>query len=166
MTRPVRAAVDVDAGVEAAWAGLTGPAWPAALGAALRDDSRLVRRDETADGGVVLVVSRRLPEGVPSALQRFLPGDGRVTQTDTWGPPVDGVRRGSWSVGWPGAPGRVAGETAVVPSGGGSRWTVDGAVEISVPLLGGRVEALLAPLLEKLAVRQGEVLRELVSAGA
>ena len=163
MPRTVRSVVELPADVETAWAVLCGPAWPQALAAELSDDSRLVSHEPAPDGGAVVVVSRRLPQGVPAPLQSFLPGDGRVTATDTWGPPVDGARSGTWSVGWPGAPGRAGGTSVLAPAPGGSRWTLEGVVEVRVPLLGSGAEGFLAPLVDKLAVRQGEVLRGLVA---
>ncbi len=162
MTRPVSADVAVAADVEAAWQALTGPRWPQALDAALQDGSTLVSARPTDDGGTVVVVSRRLPPGVPAAVQHLLPRDGRVTQTDTWAPAVDGARTGTWSVHFPGAPGRVGGELALTPRSGGCTWSVRGGVSITVPLVGGRIEAFLAPLVEKLVARQGVVLHDLL----
>lgn len=162
MTKAFSMGVDVPADVETTWALLTSPRWPKAQDASLRDGSTLVSAAATADGGAVVVISRRLPDGIPSMLQRFAPQDGRVTQTDTWGPAGGGVRRGTWRVEFAGAPGELRGETSLTPVDGGCRWTVDGTVKVEVPLIGGQAERFLAPLLDMLAVRQGEVLREQV----
>ena len=164
MAARLRAAVEVPADVEVVWRVLTSPQWPERLDADLRDGSRLVRAEPTPDGGAVLVVSRCLPQGVPGPLQRFLPEDGRVTQTDTWLPAAGGARRGTWSVAFPGAPGQVAGETLVEPDGTGSRWSVTGQVDVRLPLVGRQIEKFLAPLVEKLVARQGEVLRAALAA--
>ena len=165
MTKPMSAGVDVPAGVETVWGVLTSVAWPQALDAALKDGSRLVSAEPAPDGGVVVVTSRALPDGVPGFLTSFMPADGRVTQTDRWEPARDGVRRGRWDVTFPGSPGVIGGETTVSPSGAGSRWVVSGQVQVKIPLLGGKTEGFLAPLLEKLVLRQGEVLRDQVAAG-
>ena len=162
MSTPLSASAELPADVETAFAALTGEQWPPALAARLRDGSTLVRREPTPDGGVVLVTSRQLPEGTPSALLKAA-RDGRVTQTDTWGPAVDGVRAGTWTVEVPGAPGTIGGTSRVEPAGAGSRWSVEGAVEIRLPLVGGKVERYVAPLVERLVVTQAEVLRGLVS---
>jgi hypothetical protein len=159
MARPVSAAHDVPAGVEQAWAVLAGPQWPVALAAALSDGSELVAHEPTPDGGVRMVTRRRLPEGGPSFLRRFVPADGTVLQTDTWGPEQDGVRAGTWEVDLGGAPGAIGGRYRVEPAGTGSRWVVQGEVAVRVPLVGGRAEAFLAPLVETLLARQAEVLR-------
>lgn len=160
MTRSFTATVELPGSVEAAYEVLTGPQWPAALDARLHDDSRLVRAEPTAGGGTVVEVSRRLPDQVPSAVKGFLPKDGRITQTDTWAPADGGARRGTWTGAFPGAPGSIGGTTALEPTADGCRWTVHGDLTIKVPLVGGRVEGFVAPLLEKLVHNQGEALRD------
>lgn len=160
MSRPLSTAADVHVDVEATWRALTSPTWPAALDAALGDGSHLVSHADTPGGGAVVVISRRLPEGIPGFLQSFTPQDGRVTQTDTWGPAQDGSRHGTWAVTFPGSPGTISGETSVEPTATGSRWSVRGTVAVKIPLIGGKVEGFLAPLVERLVARQAEVLRE------
>ena len=162
MSKPLSASVEVPADVETTFAVLTGPSWPELMAERLRDGSRLLEATTSPDGAARLVVSRRLPDGIPGFLSAFVPQDGRITQTDVWGPAVDGARRGTWSVAFPGSPGEVSGETAVEPTGEGARWSVTGTVRIKIPLVGGKAEGLLAPLVEELVRRQGEVLREAV----
>ena len=160
MTKPVSASVDLPADVETVFTAISGPAWPELMAARLQDGSRLVEHEVTADGGARLVVSRQLPDGVPGYLAPFLPGDRRTTQTDAWGPSRDGVRRGTFAVSFPGSPGEIAGETVLEPTATGTRWSVTGTVRIGVPLVGGKAEGFLAPLVERLVVKQGEVLRD------
>ncbi len=165
MSAPLSAAIDLPTDVETTWAALSSPSWPAVLADHLSDGSAVVRAEPTPDGGAVLVTTRELPSGAPPPLQRFVPADGRVTQTDTWGPAVDGVRRGTWQVVLPGSPGQVDGDMTVEPTGTGSRWSVSGRVTVRVPLIGGKVEGMLAPLVERLVHRQGEVLRDALVTG-
>lgn len=164
MSTTFTSTVSVPADVETTWQALTGPTWPQAQDAHLHDGSVLVSSDATPDGGAVITVSRRLPDKIPGFLQRFTPKDGRISQTDAWGPAVDGVRRGTWSASFPGSPAEIRGEMSIEPVPAGSRWTVLGSVQVKVPLVGGRIEAFVAPLLGKLVDKQGEVLRELLSA--
>ncbi len=162
MSTSFSTSVDVAADVETVYAALTGPDWPGALDARLHDGSHLVSTTPSGDG-LVLVVSRKLPDQVPGMLQRFLPADGRVRQTDTWGPAVGGVRRGTWAVVMPkGTPADIGGELTLDPTAGGCRWTVEGAVSVKIPLAGGKIERYLAPLLAQLTGVQGEVLAGLV----
>jgi hypothetical protein len=153
---------DLPAGVEAALAAVTSERWPQALDARLSDGSALVERTPSPDGGVRLVTRRRLPEGVPSFLTRFAAPGSAVTQTDVWGPDTGGLRRGTWSVELGSAPATLGGDLLLEPREGGCRWGVDGEVTVRVPLVGGRAEAFLAPLLERLVATQAEVLRTLL----
>lgn len=163
MGKALKATVDVPAEVERTYLALTGASWPQALDEHLHDGSRLVSAEATDGGGVVMVVSRRLPDGVPGFLQRFTPKDGRVTQTDRWSGAEDGVRHATWEVAFPGSPGSVTGDMTLEPTPQGSRWVVTGEVSARIPLLGGKVEGFLAPLVEQLILRQGEVLRTRVA---
>lgn len=162
MGTSLHTSTDVDADVATVFAVFTSAAWPQALDARLHDGSTLVSADPTDDGGTRVVFRRKLPAGIPSFLQRFAPKDGTVTQTDVWGPERDGARDGTWSVAFPGSPGQITGTTRIAPQGSGSRWTVDGTVTVKVPLLGGKAEGFLAPLVESLLGKQAEVLRTLV----
>lgn len=159
MSRPVRSQTTCDGDVDAVFRLLTDERWVQRKRDALHDDSRVVRREQLPDGGVTLVVSRALPDGVPGFLERFLPADGRVTQIDQWGPAEGGTRRGRWAVELAGAPATLAGTLLVEPAPGGSRYVVAGAVTVKVPVIGGRAEGFLAGMVEKLAAKEGALLR-------
>ena len=146
--------------VEQVVAVLSGPGWAQCRARALHDDSRVVERVERPDGGVTLVVSRELPQGAPGFLERFLPRDGRVVQTDEWGPAVAGSRHGTWKVEIPGAPARLGGTMRLEPASGGSRYTLEGEVKVSLPLIGGRAETFIAGLVDKLVAKEGAVLQD------
>ena len=165
MTARLSEAFALDHQVETVFDALSGQGWAAAKAAALSDGSRAVRRDVGADGAVELVVSRELPEEVPGFLRRFLPADGRVAQTDSWGPAEAGNRRGRWVADIPGAPARVGGVMRLEPTASGCRYVVEGEIKVSVPLVGGRAETYLADQVRKLLGREAEVLRALLEAG-
>ncbi len=162
MSTTLSATVDLPAPVEAVLAVLTSPQWPAANDARLHDGSTLVSSLPTPDGGHEVVQRRRLPDGVPSFLLRFAPKDGQVTQTDVWAPPSGEGREGTWAVTFPGSPGSIGGVTRLEPTPTGCRWVVTGTVRVGIPLVGGRAEGFLAPLVERLVRTQGEVLRSLL----
>ncbi len=159
MSSPVHSAEETGVGVDAAFALLSSEDWAGVRAERVRDGSRVVRREVGPDGGVTLVVSRELPAGVPGFLERFLPKDGRVTQTDRWGPPTGDTRAGTWSVELPGAPARLGGTMRLEPSATGSRFVLDGEVSVKVPLVGGKAESYVAGMVEKLAAKEGQVLR-------
>ena len=165
MSRTVHSTHDISADVERVHGVLSGPDWAEHKAAALHDGSRVVEREVTPDGGVRLVSSRELPSGGPGFLQRFLPKDGRVVQTDDWGPSQDGVRRGTWQVVIPGVPATLGGTMRLEPTATGARYVIDGTVDVPLPLVGGRAETFIAEMVSKLTVREAEVLQDTVSGG-
>ncbi len=145
--------------VEEVFAVLTSPGWPARKAAELRDGSVVVEREERPDGGVLLVVSRELPSSVPGFLERFLPADGRVVQTDDWGPASGGgERHGTWSVALPGAPATLGGTLRLAPTAAGSSYTISGEVTVKVPLIAGKAERLIGEMVVKLAAKEADLL--------
>lgn len=165
MSKSVRSDEEIGADVERVHGVLSGPAWAETKAAALHDGSRVVERLEGADGGVRLVVSRELPAGGPGFLERFLPRDGRVVQTDDWGPAEDGQRRGTWQVVIPGVPATLGGTMRLEPTATGSRYVIDGTVAVPIPLVGGKAEAFIVEMVQKLSAREAELLRDAVSGG-
>lgn len=163
MARQTRFTGDLPADVGTVFAAVTGPVWAARRAERLHDDSRLVSRTATPGGGVEVAVSRRLPEGVPGFLKRFLPADGRVLQTDSWEPPAGGILTGRWALSAAGVPARIGGALRLEPAGSGCRQVVSGEVAVAVPLVGGRAESYLAGMLEELLTREGALLAELVA---
>ena len=103
-------------------------------------------------------MSRKLPDGVPGFLTKFLPADGRVVQTDTWGPAVDGVRSGTWVADTPGSPADVRGTMRLEPAPNGSTYVVEGSAKVSIPLIGGKAENLVVQMTQKLTAKEVEVL--------
>lgn len=158
MSTHVQTSHDNSGSVEEVFAILTSPEWPARKAAELRDDSAVVERMEHPDGGVRLVVSRELPSGVPGFLDRFLPADGRVVQTDEWGPPVGGERHGRWSVSIPGAPASLGGTMRLEPTANGSRHAIEGDVTVRIPLIGGKAERFIGDMVVRLADKEDELL--------
>ena len=164
MSAPVRSTFTSGGSVEEVFGVLTSPEWSATKAARFGDGAVLKTREERPDGGVLVVNSRTLPDGVPGFLQRFLPADGRVLETFDWGPSDGGVRRGTWTVEIPGAPATLGGTTRIEPSGAGSTYTIEGEVKVKVPLVGGKAETFIAGMVEKLAAKEAELVIEQVGA--
>lgn len=155
---------DVGSSAEATGSAITSERWPEAIARELHDDSRVLSREQTPSGGVQLAHSRELPDGVPGFLLKFLPKDGRVTQTDIWDAPgSDGSRQGRWQVTLAGAPAELSGTQSVLTDGDGCVWAIEGTVKVSVPVIGGKIESYLAEMLEKLTKHQAVVLRHLAA---
>ena len=160
MTVAVRSEARTTSPVGAVFDLLTSERWVQRRAARLRDGSRVVRREVLPDGGLLLAVSRELPEGAPGFLTKLLPRDGRVVQTDEWAPDDgSGTRTGVWRVELAGAPARLGGTMRIEPGGTGSAYVVLGETKVSVPLVGGKAESFIAEMIGKLGRTEGELLR-------
>lgn len=164
MTARLSAAYEIGRAVEVVFGALTGDGWAVAKAAALSDGSHTIRRNVGADGSVELVVSRKLPDGVPGFLIRFLPADGRAVQTDSWGPDVGGSRRGTWRADVAGAPAKVGGTMRLEPTATGCRYLIEGEVRVGVPVIGGKAETFLADMVRRLTAKEADVLRGMLGA--
>lgn len=165
MSSPVSSTHESPGDVERVVAILTSAQWPATKAQALNDGSRVVERTERPDGGVRLVQSRELPKGAPGFLTKFLPADGRVVQTDDWGPAEGGVRRGTWSVEIPGAPATLGGTLLLEPTATGSRYVIAGEAKVPIPLIGGKAERFISEMVSKLSAKEAELLRAELARG-
>jgi hypothetical protein len=154
---------DIPADVETAYAAISSEGWAEAKARSLDDGSKVVSRSVAAGDAVTLVVSRKLPDGIPGFLQKFLPADGRVTQTDTWAAAADGVRSGTWKADTPGSPVKVGGTMRLEPAGSGCTYVVEGEIKASIPLIGGKAEDVAVGMTKKLTASEADVLRGMVS---
>lgn len=144
---------------------LTSAEWVQTKAERFRDGALLTQHEQRPDGGVLLTVSRELPEGVPGFLERFLPHDGRILETFDWGPEgADGTRHGRWEADIAGAPARLGGTLRLDPTDAGSAYTIAGEVKVKVPLIGGKAESFIAEMVHKLAAKEAELLRDTLGA--
>ena len=162
MPRSFSRAVESEVDVETVFGVLSGPEWATQRGVALGDDSRLISRVETPEGGVTLVISRALPSGIPGFLQKLLPSEPRATSTDVWGAAVNGVRRATWSAEISGTPAALRGTMTIEPTATGNRHTIEGEVRVSIPLIGGRAESYIAEQVGRLADAEAIVVRDVL----
>lgn len=159
MSKSVRNSFESTADVDRVFGILTSSEWVATKAERFGDGSLVQQREDRPDGGVLLSVSRELPAGVPGFLERFLPRDGRVVETFEWSTPAgDGTRRGTWKADLPGAPAKLGGTMRLEPTSTGSRYTIEGEVKVSVPLIGGRAEAFIGDMVSRLAAKEHELL--------
>lgn len=148
--RSFRRVIESDLDVESVFGVVSGEQWAAQRAAHLGDDSRLISRVETPEGGITMVVSRALPAGAPGFLKKFLPPDPRVITTDVWGVAAGGIRRATWSAEIAGTPALLRGTMTIEPTATGNRYTVEGEVKVSVPLVGGKAESYIAEQVARL----------------
>ena len=163
MSKTFSVSYDIPADVETAYAAISSEGWAEAKARSLDDGSKVVSRSVAAGDAVTLVVSRKLPDGIPGFLQKFLPADGRVTQTDTWAAAAEGVRSGTWKADTPGSPVKVGGTMRLEPAGSGCTYVVEGEIKASIPLIGGKAEDVAVGMTKKLTASEADVLRGMVS---
>jgi hypothetical protein len=119
-------------------------------------------RVEQEGDTVVVTTTRQLPmDKIPSFVRRFIQS-GTLEQRDEWPaepvPPVEG----RWTVSGK-MPAKMSGRQSVVSEGNGCRVTVVGEIDVSAPLVAGRLEELTAREITKLIGSQQEFAEQWLS---
>jgi uncharacterized protein YndB with AHSA1/START domain len=94
------------------------------------------------DGISVLIDQVQPTEGVPKFAKKFAGETTRSVQTEEWGSPSGGTI----SIETPGKPTSINGTLALTESGGRTTETLDVEVKVKVPLIGGKLESVMADL--------------------
>ena len=81
-------------------------------------------------------------EGVPGFARKFAGETTRAVQTEEWSSPAGGTI----SIETPGKPTSINGTLTLTESGGRTTETLDAEVKVKVPLIGGKLESLMADL--------------------
>ena len=127
------------------------------------DYQRVISKEVTVDRrgeGMDVVIDMVQPaRGIPSFAQKFVGDTINIVQSESWSSPT----RGDITVTIPGKPGDMSGTAVLAESGGGTVETVDLTVKVNIPLVGGKLEGLIAGLLEKALVAENTVGREWLS---
>jgi hypothetical protein len=99
-----------------------------------------------ADGVRTVTIDQvQAARGIPSFAKKFVGETINVVQTVTWTSP----EHADLAIVIPGKPGDIAGTLSLTESGGVTTETVDLTVKIGIPLVGGKIEGLIADLLRK-----------------
>ncbi len=99
------------------------------------------------DGGGtrVRIEQFQAADGIPSFARKFVGDEIHIVQTEAWG----SAERADITVTIPGKPGDMTGSAVLAESGGRTTETVDLTVKVGIPLVGGKIEGLIADLLLK-----------------
>jgi hypothetical protein len=81
-------------------------------------------------------------EGVPGFARKFAGETTRAVQTEEWGSPAGGTI----TIETPGKPTSIKGTLSLNESGGRTTETLEAEVKVMVPLIGGKLESLMADL--------------------
>ena len=83
--------------------------------------------------------------GLPSVATRFVGTEIEIVQEERW----SSVDRADMTVAIPGKPGEMAGTIRLTESGGVTTESIDLTIKVGVPLVGGKLEGLVADMLLK-----------------
>jgi hypothetical protein len=115
-------------------------------------DSLLVDPDGTVTVRVTQHLGRQL---LPGLVAKYVPGNLKVLNCETWRPMGDGQVRGQVKVSASGGLGSCRAEAWLVPASHGSQLRYAVRVEVKLPLVGGKLEnSLGAGLAESLPAMQ------------
>ena len=101
--------------------------------------------EESAAGAVVTIDQRQHAAGLPSFAKKLTGDEIHIVQQETWTDPS----RADVHVTIPGRPGEMVGTAVLVETDGRTVETVDLDIRVRVPLVGGKIESLVAEMLLK-----------------
>ena len=119
----------------------------------------MVSIDSDDNGMEVIIDQVQAAKGIPSFAQKFVGDEINIVQQESWESPTDG----KITVTIPGKPGEMSGSARLSESGGVTTETVEMTVKVNIPLVGGRIEGLIADLLLKALKAENKVGRDYLS---
>jgi hypothetical protein len=93
-----------------------------------------------ADGTVTVRITQHLDRQLLSGLAKFVPGDLKILNCETWRPVGDRQVRGQVNVSVSGGLGSGRAEAWLAPASNGSQLRYAVRVEVKIPLLGSKLE--------------------------
>ncbi len=118
---------------------------PAFREAVCDSQKHVIGREVTIDGTSVTVDQRQSADKIPGFAKKFVGDDLQIVQSETWTTPT----HGDIVVTIPGKPGKISGTADVRAVDDGVLETVVLDVEVSIPLVGGKIARLIAEKLER-----------------
>lgn len=106
---------------------------------------RVVRGTVTVEDGVVTIDQVQSASGLPSFATRIVGEEIRIVQVEAWRT----SEHADVEISIPGKPGEMAGTTTLAETGGRTTERVDLEVTVRLPLVGGKLEGLVADMLGK-----------------
>lgn len=106
---------------------------------------RVLRGDVTVEGDVVTIEQVQSAKGLPSFATKLVGDEIRIVQVEAWRAPD----RADVDVSIPGKPGEMTGSATLTESGGRTTERVELEVTVRIPLVGGKIEGLIADMLGK-----------------
>lgn len=104
-----------------------------------------VRINSNGSGMSVVVDQKQHDHNIPSFAKKIVGDTIHIVQEEQWSDDANA----SLEVSIPGKPGHMKGTIALSPDGDGTLESVDAEIKVHVPLLAGKLEKLIAGLLEE-----------------
>ncbi len=125
--------------------------WLDRLAEARTDESTLDAFAEDGQGGTDITTTQTMrAAGLPGVVTQFHLGDLSLVREEHWGPLADGRAVGTVRSRVPGAPANITGTGVLTPTERGARLDFSALVEVRIPLVGGKLEAMLGQQLKYL----------------
>ena len=113
----------------------------------------MVTIDSDDNGMEVTIDQVQAAHGIPSFAKKFVGDEINIVQQESWESPTEG----DITVTIPGKPGEMKGTARLSESNGVTTETVDLTVKVNIPLVGGKIEGLIADLLLKALKAENKV---------
>ena len=143
MATPLTHTMTYDASLIEVAAMLTDPVFRETVCRNQRATSYAVEIEGNVDAKAVRIEMTQPTDKVPSFAKKLVGESTTIIWTETWSSPS----RATITVGIPGKPGEIAGTVALVEADGVTTETIDLEIRVRIPLVGGKIEELLAKLL-------------------
>jgi hypothetical protein len=140
-----------DAAPDEVYAMLSDPAFREAVCEAGDSVRHTVTITENGGGMTVAVDQVQPAAGIPSFAKKIVGDEIEILQREEWSSPTDAALE----VSIPHKPGHLKGTVTLRPSGSGTVETVDAEIKVHIPMVGGKLEKLIADLLSS-ALRSEE----------
>jgi hypothetical protein len=115
---------------------------------------------ETAGDVTTAVVDQVQPAaGLPSFATRLVGSEINIVQREEW----SSAEYADLHLTIPGKPGRLVGSISLVEAGGTTTETLDAEITVTIPLIGGKLEKLIADMLRKALREEERVARDYLS---
>lgn len=112
---------------------------------AVLERQKVLRGSVDIDGDVVTIEQVRSGDDLPSFARTFVGDEITIVQKETWTSPTSC----DVELSIPGKPGEAAGSMVLAESGGTTTETIDLDLSVRIPLVGGKIEGLIAGLLKQ-----------------
>jgi Protein of unknown function (DUF2505) len=115
---------------------------------------------EGSGAGMSVLVDQLLPaEGLPGFARKLVGDQIHIVAREDWA----ALDSADLHVTIPGKPGEMTGSVLLAETDGSTTYTAEVAIKVHIPLVGGKVESLIADMLRKALNAEGAVARDYLS---